>query len=52
MFKWETDEERLLRFMMVPPKKKLEWLRQINKFITNYTSKRNLIIKQKLRDVH
>jgi hypothetical protein len=31
--KWESREERLLRFMKITPKKKLEWLLEINEFI-------------------
>jgi hypothetical protein len=31
--KWESREERLLRFMKISPKKKLEWLLEINEFI-------------------
>lgn len=31
-FGWESEEERLKRFMKIPPQKKLEWLRQMNEF--------------------
>ena len=48
-FRWETDEERLLRHMKLPPKKKLEWLRTINEFIAKYSSKRAKQIRSKLR---
>lgn len=51
-FKWESDEERLLRLMKIPPKKKLEWLRQIHLFIAKYSSKRNRSIRRKLREIH
>ncbi len=50
IFKWETEEERLLRLMKIKPKKKLEWLRDINDFLFKYTPKRIKSIKQKLRD--
>ena len=48
-FRWETDEERLLRHMKLPPKKKLEWLREINEFTAKYSSKRTKKIHSKLR---
>ncbi len=48
-FKWETEEKRLLKHMRLPPKKKLEWLRQINEFIAKYSSKRTKQIRSKLR---
>lgn len=31
-FGWENEEERLRRLMKIPPKKKLEWLQQMNEF--------------------
>jgi hypothetical protein len=52
IFKWESEEERLLKFMKIPPKKKLEWLRQTNEFIVKYSSKRNRSIRRKLREIH
>ena len=52
IFEWESEEERLLRFMKIPPKKKLEWLREINEFIAKCSSKRSKLIRRKLREVH
>jgi len=52
IFKWENEEERLLRFMKIPPKKKLEWLRQMNEFIVKCSSKRSKLIRWKLRKIH
>ena len=52
IFKWETEEERLLRFIKIPPKKKLEWLRQMNEFIVRCSSKRSKLIRWKLRKIH
>lgn len=52
IFEWESEEERLLRLMKIPPKKKLEWLRQMNEFIVKYSSKRNKLIRRKLREIH
>jgi len=51
IFKWETEEERLLRSMSIPPKKKLEWLYEINKFMRQFSSKQQEKIRQKLRKV-
>ena len=49
IFKWETEKERLLRFMKIPPKKKLEWLREMHEFVTKFTSKHSRTIRHKLR---
>ncbi len=49
IFKWESEEERLLRFMKIPPKKKLEWLRQMNRFTAKYSPKESISIRQKLK---
>jgi len=49
-FQWETEEERLLKFMKIPPKKKLEWLYQMNEFIHKFSSKRQEKIRQKIRN--
>jgi hypothetical protein len=50
IFKWESQDERLLRFMKIPPKKKLEWLRQMNEFRCRISTKRQRDIYQKLRE--
>lgn len=50
IFKWENREEKLYRYMKISPKKKMEWLRQMNKFIAKTTSKRTKSIRQKLRE--
>ena len=51
IFKWQTEEERLLRFIEIPPKKKLEWLREMNEFIVKSSSKRSKLIRWKLRGI-
>jgi len=48
-FRWETQEERLLRDMRLPAKKKLEWLREINEFTAKYSSKHAKQIRSKSR---
>lgn len=52
IFRWESERERLLKFMKIPAKKKLEWLRQMNEFTAKFSSKRTLAIRQKLREGH
>lgn len=50
--KWETERERLLKFMKIPPKKKLEWLRKMNETIARTGSlKRFRLIRKKLREL-
>ena len=49
-FGWESERERLLRWMKIAPQKKLEWLRQINKFTAKFSSKKTKAIRQKLRN--
>lgn len=50
IFEWESEEERLLRFMRIHPKKKLEWLRQMNEFLCKVSTKRQRDIYQRLRE--
>jgi hypothetical protein len=50
MFEWETEEERLLRFMRIPPKKKLQWLYQMHKFFCQTLTKKKRDLYQKLRE--
>jgi hypothetical protein len=49
-FRWETEDERLLRHVKIPPKKKLEWLREMNEFIEKCSSKRTMRIRKKLKE--
>jgi len=49
-FGWERDEERLLRFMKIPAKKKLEWLRQMHDFMRLAYTKKQRDIFWKLRE--
>ena len=49
IFKWQTEEERLLKFMKIPPKQKLEWLRRMNEFMVKSSTKRKKKIRWKLR---
>lgn len=49
IFKWETEDERMFRFMGIPIKKKLAWLYEINKFLIKFSSGKTGEIRQKLR---
>ena len=37
IYKWESTQEKLIKSMSVPPKIKLEWLRQMKEFSEKYT---------------
>lgn len=47
---WESEEERLARFMKISPEAKLKWLRQINEFILKCSSKKDRALRWKLRE--
>lgn len=51
IFRWPTQKERLLKFIKISPKKKLEWLHQMNEFIVKSSSKNDKIIRLKLRKI-
>lgn len=51
IFKWESKKERLLKYMNISPKQKLEWLREMNEFVLKCSSKRSKLIRWKLRKV-
>ena len=50
-FDWESEEEKLLRYMKIPAHKKMEWLRQMHEFIVKTSSKQTLALRQKLREI-
>jgi uncharacterized FlaG/YvyC family protein len=50
-FGWEDERERLLRFMKIPPKRKLELLQQMNEFTRKFFSKRQKKIFWRLRQI-
>ena len=49
-FGWENDEDRLSRFMRIPPMRKMEWLQQMNEFTRKFMSKQRRTIWRKLRE--
>ena len=48
-FGWETEKEKLLKYMKISPRQKLEWLEQVNVFINKCSTKSTKSIKQKLK---
>lgn len=49
IYRWETEEERLLRFMRIPAKKKLEWLYEMNVFSNKFSSKKTKEVRAILK---
>lgn len=49
-FNWETEAQRLKRHMSISPKKKLEWLYQINQFVEKCSTPQGRKIRRALRD--
>lgn len=50
IFEWEGEEERRLRLMKISPKKKMEWLLQMNEFIARSMSDRDRKIRRENRE--
>ena len=50
IFKWETDRERLLKFLRITPKAKMEWLLAMNVFVYKASSKRMRKLRVKRRE--
>lgn len=51
MFKGESETDRIKRYIKVSPKKKLEWLQQMHEMVSKHISKREIKLRQKLRDM-
>ena len=49
-FDWEDEKAKFLIYMKIPPKKKLEWLRQMHEFTVKTSSKKMLALRWKLRE--
>ena len=49
-FDWESEAEKRSRYMKIPAKKKLEWLRQMHEFTVKTSSKRMMALRWKLRE--
>ena len=50
-FEWESEKERIARYMKISPKKKLEWLEQMRKFMLKFSSKQRRKIFSTLRSI-
>jgi len=50
IFKWESQKQRLQRFMKISPKDKMEWLRQMNDFLRKASTKKQRDIFWCLRE--
>ena len=48
--KWESQKERLVKFMAIAPKKKLEWLRQMHDFLRKAMTKKQRRVYYRLRE--
>lgn len=48
-FHWETDDERLLRWMKITPKKKLEWLQEMHEWQLKTFPRRRKFLREYLR---
>ncbi len=50
IYKWESEKQRLSKFMGIRPKKKLEWLRDMHDFLRKALTKRQRRVYYKLRE--
>jgi len=50
IFKWESEKQRLSKFMGISPKKKLEWLQQMHDFLFKALTKKQRRNFYKLRE--
>ena len=50
MFRWETQEERLRKFMAISPKRKMEWLGRMHKLLRKIYPKKKTQFYFKLRE--
>lgn len=51
IFRWETEREKVLRGAKISAQKKLEGIRLLNELQDEVLSKRQKIIRQKLREL-
>ncbi len=50
-FGWESEEEKLLRYMKIPAKKKMEWLQKMHEFTLAMASPERKKMFWKLRGI-
>ena len=50
IYAFETERERIVRYMNIPAKKKMEWLRDMQKLVCATSSKRMKKIRLRVRE--
>ena len=50
-FGWESEDEKMLRYMKIPARKKLEWLKEMHDFLLATATPRRRKIFWKLRGI-
>ena len=50
-FGWESEQDKLLRYMKIPAKKKMEWLQKIHEFTLAAASPERKKMFWKLRGI-
>lgn len=50
-FGWESEEERLKRYMKIPPSKKMEWLFEMYQMVKKTSNKNLRKIRRELRNM-
>ena len=50
IFEWETEEQRLLKYMRIPAKKKLQWRKTFQDFQRKHLSSKSKRIRQALKN--
>ena len=48
--KWESQKEKLLRFMRISPEKKMEWLQEMHDFLCKARTKKQKNMYRQLRE--
>lgn len=49
IFQWESQKERLLRFVKIPAQQKMEWLYQMHEFMLRTSSRHLKAIRLELK---
>jgi len=49
IFRWETEKERVLRGSKIPPERKLEAFRLMNELVDKVLTKKQKIMRHKMR---
>lgn len=51
IYKWESAEGRVQKFIKVPIAKKMLWLHEMNEWFRKYSSKKTLEIRRKIKEM-